>query len=704
MTLNDYKEDLAKLGCSDKGHVEQLATLFAYNKYYDADPNLIDDVKEGIIYDYQSCCDGAFFNDREAENYIDIITVCTPDAAGFGFANIMNRVNGVAKEIKEAKARQFVNPNPKGKEYIANLYDDYTGDDAKVIFRIVAITTSVLDDKGAYDIRAKLEKVDVGERGTRIDLKVIFGNEIEDLIASNKTPFDNVKQGTLELDAPNNALHYGDSSFVCNVSAKSLKELWKKEGGRGLLAMNLRYYVKNDNIDSKIEQSIMFQSDEFWYFNNGIIIVCDDYEIKGTTLVLRNFSIVNGGQTTNRIGNTPFDKDFFLCCKVVKNTFEDDEGKNRFVADVAEASNSQKPINEKDKIANRVEQRNLKSQLDKAGIFVEVKRGEKANKASYPEPWQKTKNNNIAQDLYSFIFMEPGPTRNSVSTLLKNDNKYSTIFKTHSYSNEFIKDLLFLEKAYDSYKKKMAKSDSIDGTLKGLIKNGFYYTLATIGYMAKFIYNPDFKESILKFRNDDNLFASYSAEQAFDHGFLAEQDFKRFCKVSHTIFDYIFTNLIRPAFDDQKEITPDLAYSNWTKSNTGFNTIRKRYINRSIFDLKNESDLDFLRSFFVQPTQKMIDLNKALYAKNIANNKVAKSANGYVLTKEDEDMRNELLVLRLKVSQEKNIGETRIFTEKQLDKVIINKPKTKQELAKIIKPETVYYIGDEMLKIIYKYI
>ena len=39
-----------------------------------------------------------------------------------------------------------------------------------------------------------------------------------------------------------------DEAFVLNISAKSLRKLWKNHKNN-LLDLNLRYYVKNKNID-----------------------------------------------------------------------------------------------------------------------------------------------------------------------------------------------------------------------------------------------------------------------------------------------------------------------------------------------------------------------------------------------------------------------------------------------------------------------
>ena len=44
----------------------------------------------------------------------------------------------------------------------------------------------------------------------------------------------------------------------------------------------------------------------------------DDFTIDGNTITIKNFSIINGGQTTKLIGETDFSTDFFVQCKIIK--------------------------------------------------------------------------------------------------------------------------------------------------------------------------------------------------------------------------------------------------------------------------------------------------------------------------------------------------------------------------------------------------
>ncbi len=150
------------------------------------------------------------------------------------------------------------------------------------------------DEKSEYQVTSTLEKIDPKIKGVDISVSIVFGHSIESLIESNIAPFDFVKEGKLVVDESTNKMSYGSDAIVVNISALSLKELWKKEGDRGLLAMNLRYYIKNKNIDNKITNSILDDYEKFWYLNNGIIIVCDSFEFSGDELKMRNFSIVNG--------------------------------------------------------------------------------------------------------------------------------------------------------------------------------------------------------------------------------------------------------------------------------------------------------------------------------------------------------------------------------------------------------------------------
>ena len=182
------------------------------------------------------------------------------------------------------------------------------------------------------------------------DLEMNFRSDIEaqiELCDNGKLCVDYDK---IAIDDKNNYLKYEDSIIV-NISALSLQELQNRRRN-GLLGMNLRYYVRQKAVDTGIEKTIHKEPENFWYKNNGILIICDDYEIDGKEIKLWNFSIVNGGQTTNRIGKLDIEKDFYLQCKVVKSKGNTTQMKDKFALEIAEATNSQKPVKKADLKAN----------------------------------------------------------------------------------------------------------------------------------------------------------------------------------------------------------------------------------------------------------------------------------------------------------------------------------------------------------------
>ena len=701
MKLDAFSDQLTELGLATSGERYKLVGLYAYNAFYDADQDYATEVNDGIVVQPNYPISGIYLNQKNEEDTVDVeIAYCVESPAKFNMKDVLPLIGKAGYIIGNVKDKKYIS----GNEAAENILRDFLHpeDGSKIPpFNIRVLTNVDLDENAEYQVTSALENINPGVKGVDISVSIVFGHNIESLIESSIEPFDSVREGKLVIDEPNNKMSYGQDSIVVNVSALSLKELWKKEKGsdRGLLAMNLRFYIKNQNIDSKITNSILNDYEKFWFLNNGIIIVCDSFELVGKELRMKNFSIVNGGQTTRMIGMTPFDNDFYILAKVIKAPAEM-TAKNLFVSQVAEASNTQKPIKAKDIIANRVEQRNLKVTLGENGIFLEVKRGEKAIKVKYPEPWQKTKNNELAQDLYAFVYLQPGPARNNVSQILQDENKYSTIFTKHQYSVPFIKNVLFLEKAYRRYvtQRTNKKNGITDPIVFGLIKNGMFYCLATIGYIMKLAYCPAFEGAMRKYQTAQ-IKDKLQCEQAFDMGFIdPSMSFKTFEPIAFNLFDNVVNHLMKPVFLEARGAKPDLAYSNWTKTNTGFNAIVSK-IEIQSFACKNNDSINMVMSAFLKASEKQAADSNDLYNHNSKNLLAVMDGE---MSGGDKALRDDLLLLRMQYSTEKHIPENKIMTDKMIDKIVAEKPLARAALRKIVSQMTDYYLGDKIIETISK--
>lgn len=276
---------------------------------------------------------------------------------------------------------------------------------------------------------------------------ILFKSEedILNLINKNKKKSHFIERDVLSIDKSNNYLEYTnldpadqiDKAFVLNISAKSLRKLWKKYENN-LLDLNLRYYVKNKNIDEKIKYSMNPKTSKlFWIKNNGLVIICKNIEfLNNNQIELLNFSIVNGGQTTFNIGNfAELDQDdlsdFYVLSKIIcinqlenqeDHDFENISSVLNLANEIAEATNSQKPIKSDDLLVNLTEIKNMKKLLQNQNIYLGTRRGEKKIKLSSNDKWRFIHFSKIVQISASFYDLAPGTARNTKNKLFKEKN------------------------------------------------------------------------------------------------------------------------------------------------------------------------------------------------------------------------------------------------------------------------------------------
>ena len=221
-------------------------------------------------------------------------------------AGELYKINETLKKLQNNKISEF---NEKVVSAYRNASSQMEGNGS---IRIVFFTSYQPKNKREQNKLAK----SMGSYFEKYDLELNFRSDIEaqiELCDNGKLCVDYDK---ITIDDTDNYLKYKDSIIV-NISALSLQDLQNRRRN-GLLGMNLRYYVRQKAVDMGIEETIHNEPENFWYKNNGIVIICDDYKIDGKEIKLWNFSIVNGGQTTNRIGTIDIEKDFYLQCKADK--------------------------------------------------------------------------------------------------------------------------------------------------------------------------------------------------------------------------------------------------------------------------------------------------------------------------------------------------------------------------------------------------
>lgn len=416
--------------------------------------------------------------------------------------------------------------------------------------------------------RTKLEKIN-NEIFKSYSLEMNFRADIEAQIETVDNGKLCVDYDKLELDCKDNYLRYEDSVIV-NISAQSLQNLQNRRRN-GLLGMNLRYYVRQKTVDDGIQQTITREPENFWYKNNGIIIVCEDFQIDGKVLKLYNFSIVNGGQTTNRIGRLDIEQDFFLQCKVVKAKGTTANDRDEFTHNIAEASNSQKPIKKSNLKSNTPEQLRLRERLHQYQVYYITKKGDRAPK-QYAEPYQSTTLEKVGKLGLAAVLQMPGSSRSN-SQRMYQDEYYYSIFGQNAKAG-VIADALKISYYYDLFVKTSIKNKGYDEkTTLPMMKNGKTFQIACIAFLCKICYGVFAYDTVAGLLNNTDevkliLKQMGNMERLISVNVPDEQEtfFEIFDAIGDEVLAYCFSNALDAAETEQNTLIP----SNYLKLDTNY--------------------------------------------------------------------------------------------------------------------------------------
>ena len=677
---------------------ERLLYLYTYYHYFNADSSKISDISQGDVFDENSSDRIAgIYIDRDSDyEDVDIIVVNYLEDEEFDFPGILK----VFRDVEKTIFAYAENRNMCRKKIAVLLGDDDYKFTEERPLKIKLITN--FNPKTAVRKRSILNALNnMQPIHDYVTYQISFGYDIEYEILEIESPKEYVDEGIITIDQADNFVSFGkESSVIVNISAKSLKSLYELYGYRGLFSQNLRYYVKSAKVDENIIESMQEHPDNFWYFNNGIILICEDYLISETSIILRKFSIINGGQTTKLICETEFNKDFFLQCKIIKNKYLDEDERLEFISDVAEASNTQKPIKNKDLIANRIEQRLLKKQMANEGVYCQIKRGEKINKKLYPNAWQNTTNEELGQFLLSFVYQKPGTARGSKQSICGNKERYALLFGK-TYNSKFLCDLLKIKAYYKLWVKKIKKTDDgYDPYKIGLINNGMYFMTAIIGVVSKIYYHPEIVENINECVLSEQKLELVS-QHDIDHSIF--QCFEEPKNQFFAFFEYCYKHFYGPGYELFKSIkNGQNNYSNFTKINNNYSTYIFSQIVREYRNGINGADRIFLDSIFYSASEEDIIRDRNLLEKYV--NVISAEMNGSSDVPEELiiKLKDELIIYRTNICKEKHIKAYEVFRNLSCDRIAKFAPTTIAELKKLrcLDENQINRYGEDIISIV----
>lgn len=337
--------------------------------------------------------------------------------------DVSNAMLKMALFFKDMQQGRYEQVNSNVQHRFISLYSELS-EDAKIhfVFYTSAPLSGIRKDRIEKKFREQFSD------SSNIDVSFYFGKDMEEEIKESESRRATVESGKIHIDVANNYLLYGDDAAIVNASALSIKSLYA-EHGINLLSRNLRYHISGKDIDRGISDTIKNCPDTFWVKNNGLTIICDNFEIDGREVKLYNFSIVNGGQTTymlHRSRSIDADHDLFVPCKIIKTTGNTEDEKNAFSLEIAKATNTQKPIKPVDLKSNSPEQVRFAQNMREAGIFYQTKRGEVVPR-QFQEDYLNTTLPEVGKLCLAGVFQLPCASRNKPKSLYV-DKYYDVIF------------------------------------------------------------------------------------------------------------------------------------------------------------------------------------------------------------------------------------------------------------------------------------
>jgi hypothetical protein len=226
-------------------------------------------------------------------------------------------------------------------------------------------------------------------------------------------------------------------SWVFSMTDLAVAGLFERAGSR-LFARNVRGFLGSTEINRGMEATLTREPEYFWYYNNGVTIVCDDATQESSRgrniLRVTNPQVINGQQTTRTlarsVGKGPRASVLVRVFRVPRPPHENGNSFETLVSRIVSATNWQNAIRPSDLMSNDRRQIEIERQLRKLHYLYLRKRMTKgeARRAAGTRHLRLVKKEEIAQAVAG-CELDPSIVREGKERLFE-ERWYTQIFPT----------------------------------------------------------------------------------------------------------------------------------------------------------------------------------------------------------------------------------------------------------------------------------
>jgi AIPR protein len=195
------------------------------------------------------------------------------------------------------------------------------------------------------------------------------------------------KEDEIDFDIP--LMQWGQidepyKSFYGYLNCTEINTLWEQYGQR-LFHKNIRKFLGDTNVNEGIKETLVNHPDYFYYFNNGITMLCNKLTKKvvggGDRTVgifhCEGVHVVNGAQTVGSIGNVYLTKpDAVDKAKIFLRIISLENCPEGYDAEITRANNTQNKIEKRDFVSLDPVQERIRLELFLEGKTYSYKSGE----------------------------------------------------------------------------------------------------------------------------------------------------------------------------------------------------------------------------------------------------------------------------------------------------------------------------------------
>lgn len=173
----------------------------------------------------------------------------------------------------------------------------------------------------------------------------------------------------------------GIESWIFSMASRDVGGLYDRAGIR-LFARNIRGFLGDSDINKAMSATVKEDPENFWYYNNGVTIVCDGAkrieEGGKDVLLVQQPQVINGQQTTRTLAKFS-SRNAEVLVKVIKipRVRGDFQRYDGLVSSIVRATNWQNPIKPGDLVSNDYIQVFLDREFRKVGYHYLRKRQSK---------------------------------------------------------------------------------------------------------------------------------------------------------------------------------------------------------------------------------------------------------------------------------------------------------------------------------------